>query len=385
MNILLAFDKFKDSMTAAEACGTASEVLLKMHPTWNVRMAPLTDGGEGFCEILTGAVYGDVRTLPVLGPRLNPQEAKLGFADTEKLPERVRKTLNLAGRGKLAIVEMAQASGLEHLPPAERDPWKTSSFGTGQLIGAAADAGARAILLGVGGSATQDIGLGALEAIGLEILDTSHTQMDHVTPSDWSRVGGFAGEPWPHIPSLFIACDVENPLLGPNGCTRIFGPQKGLNPDSMVQMEKLTGTLAKKLCDHFQQPHTLMAQRGAGAAGGIAFGLAAACDARILSGSDLVRDWLNLEQSVQWADYIVTGEGKFDQGSLNGKGPGALLKLATARRKPVKILAGLIDKTGALPPNVTIEPLSEQGCSLEDSIARGKYHMARRIQKVFAR
>ncbi len=385
MNILLAFDKFKDSMTAAEACHTAREVVLKMHPTWDVRSAPLTDGGEGFCEILTGQAYGELRTLPVLGPRLEPREAQIGLVAVERLPERVVRTFNLNGRGRLAVVEMAQASGLEHLSPADRDPWQTSTYGTGQLLGAAADAGACAILLGVGGSATQDIGLGALEAIGLEIHDHMHRPMDHVTPAQWPQVGGFSGEPWPHIPPLFIACDVSNPLLGPNGATQVFGPQKGLSPDTLLDLEKLSGTLAKKLCDHFAKPHTLMAQRGAGAAGGIAFGLSVACDARIIPGFELVRDWLDLEKKVQWADYIVTGEGKFDRASMQGKGPGALLQLAAAHGKAIKVVAGLIEKIPDLPPKVSIETLSEQGCSLEDSIARGKHHLTRRMQKVFAR
>ncbi len=385
MHILVAFDKFKDSMTAMEACLTAQEAILRARPTWTVTSAPLTDGGEGFCEILTKAVYGKIERVPVLGPLLEPQTAKIGFVDIGNIPEAVRKLIKLPGWGQVAVIEMAEASGLMSVPLEKRHPSNTSSYGTGQLIAHAADSGAAAIILGVGGSATVDLGLGALEAIGLELVDEDGTVMRHVTPKSWPRVMRLRGEAWPHIPPIYIACDVRNPLLGPNGAVRVYGGQKGLKPDEMPDFERSFGGLAKKLCDHTGSERTLMAEPGTGAAGGIGFGLCASCDAKMVPGFDLVAAWLDIKGKIANADYVISGEGRFDMSSLQGKGPGSVLREAERQHKPARIMAGIVEKGLDLPEKVHADSIAPTGYTKERSMAEGRKLLAKKIMEVFSK
>ena len=169
MRVLIAFDKFKDSLTAAQACGAAARALRARHPDWTLDLCPLADGGEGFAELLTAAAGGELRRRPVTGPRGESREAAFGLVEPDRIPRAAWTRLGVpelpaaAGR-KVAVVEMAAASGLALVPAAARDPWRATSRGTGELIRAAAETGAAAILLGVGGSATHDLGFGALAA-----------------------------------------------------------------------------------------------------------------------------------------------------------------------------------------------------------------------------
>jgi glycerate kinase len=283
----------------------------------------------------------------VLGPRFTPVEAQYGEVDLAKVPEPARKLLDLPTHGRLAIIEMAQASGLDLLAPGERDPWHTTSYGTGELLGHAANASARAVLLGIGGSATNDLGLGALEAIGLEFRDANGSMMKRVTPAQFENIVRLAGEPWPHIPDIRLACDVRNTLLGPNGATAIFAPQKGLPAEDHTRMERAVGTMAKKLCAHFDQPRTLMMEPGTGAAGGLSFGLRVACAARLTPGFALVSEWLRLDERVRAADLVLTGEGRFDASSLSGKTVGSVAELALRHGKKLVVLAGQVDEPAA--------------------------------------
>ncbi|MBC2595773.1 glycerate kinase [Ruficoccus amylovorans] len=385
MHILIAFDKFKDCMTASEACQIAQEVILKLHPNWQVTIAPFSDGGEGFCEILTRSAYGKIERVPVLGPQLTPQTSQIGYVDIGRLGHRVREILHLPSEGTLAVIEMAQASGLQSIPTDKRDPWIASTYGTGQLIAEAADAGAQEILLGIGGSATNDLGLGALEAIGLQLMDRDGQLIDHATPRDWPRVARLDGEIWPNIPHINIACDVENPLLGPHGATATYGPQKGMRYDDYSAFESTVSTMAKRVCSYFEQSESLMSAPGAGAAGGIGFGLQAACEARMVKGFDLVESWLQLKEKVAAADLIITGEGKFDHSSLQGKGPGSLLREAARQHKHAKIVAGLVESRLELPPKTTADSMAPEGYTRERSIAEGKKLLARKLVQIFSK
>lgn len=385
MHILIAFDKFKDCMTAPEACQIAQEVILKLHPNWQVTIAPLTDGGEGFCEILTRSVYGKIERVPVLGPQLDPQTSQIGYVEIERLGSRVREVLRLPAEGTLAVIEMAQASGLQSVPADKRDPWIASSYGTGQLIAEAADAGAMEILLGIGGSATNDLGLGALEALGLQLLDANGNLVDHGCPRDWGRVAQFGGEIWPHIPRINIACDVENPLLGPTGATATYGPQKGMRYEDFTPLEGAVSTMARRMCAYFEQPDSLMSMPGAGAAGGIGFGLMAACESRMVKGYELVESWLQLKEKVAAADLVITGEGKFDRSSLQGKGPGSIVREAVRQHKHAKIIAGLVESKMELPPKTTADVMAPAGYTKERSISEGKKLLARKLVEVFSK
>lgn len=345
MRVLIAFDKFKDALSAAEACAVAATTLRIQSPDWHLDLCPLTDGGEGFGETLTTAARGEIRTPLVTGPRGQPVKAGLGFITANNVPANATRHLALENNpsvidAPLAIVDLSSASGLALLAPSERDPWQTSTDGTGELVRLAAEAGAGTILMGVGGSATNDLGLGALAALGFKFYDGAGTDLGVPTPARWSQIQRIDRSGAKKIPPIFIACDVTNPLLGPRGATTTFGPQKGLRAADIAQLEAQAARLATLLCTTCEQPLTLAQTPGAGAAGGIAFGLMVAYGAKLVPGYALVSDWLDLPSRLQAADLILTGEGRFDLTSLEGKGPGSLVSAARRLGKPVHVFAG---------------------------------------------
>ena len=313
MRVLLAFDKFKDSLTAPQACAAAAAALRERHPDWSLDECPLADGGEGFAPILTRAAGGVPLMHEVAGPRGRPVAAGFGLVPLANIPSAARALLKIQNREpkienpQVAVIEMAAASGLALLPDDQRDPWQTTSQGTGELIAEAARRGVAAVLLGVGGSATNDLGLGALSALGLGFADESGAPLTPPAPAHWARIQRLTGTVPAELPPIFIACDVTNPLLGPQGATAVYGPQKGLLPADLAGLEHECARLGLMLCNHCGKPDALMAAPGAGAAGGIAFGLMAAAGARLLSGFDLVSAWLDLERRIAAADLkIVT-------------------------------------------------------------------------------
>ena len=348
MRVLLAFDKFKDSLTAPAACEHTAAALRATHPDWTLDLCPLADGGEGFCEILTHSAGGTVETHLVTGPRGAPTPATLGFVSLDDIPAAASALLDLprtplSRDASVAVIEMATASGLALLAPADRDPWQTHTVGTGELIRlAAARPGVAAILLGVGGSATHDLGLGALAALGLKFLSPSDDAISPPIPSAWPHLTRLTGRLPATLPPIRIACDVTNPLLGPRGAAATYGPQKGLRPADLARLDHESARLALMLCAYCGQPDALMDTPGAGAAGGISFGLMAAARAQLLPGFDLVSAWLDLERKLAAADLVITGEGRFDDTSLTGKGPGAVAARALALGKPVHVFAGAV-------------------------------------------
>lgn len=352
MRVLLAFDKFKDALSAREACEIAARALAAKHPDWRFDLCPLTDGGEGFGDILTRAAGGQRVAFKVSGPRGGLVEAPLGLVSWKKIPEAARRRLfssdapkhsSLDGDARVAVVEMAAASGLTLLPPEQRDPWQTTTLGTGQLIRAAAELQAAAILLGIGGSATNDLGLGALAALGFEFRTAAGEKIRPPVPATWERIARLEGEVFPSIPPIFIACDVANPLLGPRGCAALYGPQKGLRAEDLPRLEATATRLAAMLCAHCGQPRTLTETPGTGAAGGISFGLMTAARAKLLPGFDFVSEWFDLPRRIADADLVLTGEGRFDVGSLSGKGPGSVAAAARRLGKPAHVFAGSLD------------------------------------------
>jgi len=361
MRVLIAFDKFKDSLTAPGACEIAAEALQKKQPDWEIAQCPLTDGGEGFSAILTRASHGQIYQQTVTSPRGAPVEASFGIVTLNNIPAAARSLLDLpAGitdTASIALIEMATASGLALLNDEERDPWHTTSYGTGELINRAIELGAEAILLGVGGSATNDLGLGALNAMGISFHDQNGAAISPPTPSTWSQISALTGNLPENTPPIRIACDVDNPLLGANGAAAIYGPQKGLLVADLPRMEKASARLAALLCDQQGKPHTTMNAPGAGAAGGIAFGFMTAADARLLPGADFVAAWLDLESHLAEADLVITGEGRFDDSSLRGKGPGALASRALELNKTAHVFAGQIALT-TTPDNLHLHAIT---------------------------
>lgn len=373
MRALIAFDKFKDSLTAWEACDLTARALRDRHPDWSLDLCPLADGGEGFAEILTRSAGGKIVRHRVDGPRGAPLDAAFGLVDWEKIPPAARTLLQIENPkskiqngSRVAVIEMAAASGLALLPTDARDPWQASTIGTGQLIRAAAEAGAVGVLLGVGGSATNDLGFGTLSALGLDFLSADGKSVRPPIPAHWDRITKITGVAPRSLPPIRIACDVTNPLLGAQGAAAIYGPQKGLRPEDRKRIEHESARLALMLCSHCRQPDTLMDLPGAGAAGGLPFGLMAATGARLLPGFDLVSTWLDLEAKIAAADVIITGEGRFDQSSLSGKGPGAVAARGRALGKPVHVFAGAV--TASAQAGLSLHAITPAGTALPEAL-----------------
>ena len=393
MRALLAFDKFKDALSAPQACALAAGSLRARQPDWTLDLCPLTDGGEGFCEILTQALGGTFEAHTVTGPRGEPVVARLGFVPLALIPATARRLLDLPDSqlsalnsqlprdARVAVVEMAAASGLALLAPEARDPWLTSTTGTGELIRLAARPGVAAILLGLGGSATSDLGLGALAALGLNFVSATGELIDPPSPSRWPEITRLDGRLPADLPPLRIACDVANPLLGPNGAAAIYGPQKGLRPADLRRLDNEAARLALLLCTHSAKPDALMDVPGAGAAGGISFGLMAAASAQLISGFDLVSAWLDLDSRLAAADLVLTGEGRFDASSLSGKGPGALAARAAALGKPVHVFAGAI--TAAPVPGLTLHAITPPGTPLPAALRAAATNLTATVDRTF--
>lgn len=382
MHILAAFDKFKDAMSADRACDAAlAGALEALGEPLALTRAPLTDGGEGFCPILTDAAGGHMEYHTVCGPLGEEVDAPLGWIDLGLLPESARKFLG-AKNGRLAIIEMASVAGLEQVPAAQRHPGHCTTRGVGELIRIAVAEEASAILLGIGGSATSDLGLGALEALGLEFCPSGQ-----VTPAQWGLIEEITGKIEIDVPPIYIACDVDNPLLGQKGAAAVYGPQKGLSREEIEPFDDASARIAKKLCTFFNQPETLIKVPGSGAAGGIGFGLKAAFGAEYVPGFELVTAWLDLSTKIQEADLVLTGEGKFDQSSLAGKGPYALLAAAYSSDTAAILLAGLAEGDAAQTvcgrfPGTAVYSITPEGTPLSQALQSAPEFLKQKVAEV---
>jgi len=386
MRVLLAFDKFKGSLTAPQACAAAAAALRAARGGWELDLCPLADGGDGFAEILTTGAGGALAHEQVSGPRGGSVRAHLGLVPAENIPAAARALLGLpalpAG-ARVALVELAQASGLALLAPERRDPWHATTLGTGELVRAAAGRhGAAAVVLGVGGSATSDLGLGALAALGLEFCTEVGEGIFPPAPARWDALARVGGKISAALPPLRVACDVDNPLLGPRGAAAVFGPQKGLRAEDVRRLDHAAARVALLLCAHAGRPDALMDAPGAGAAGGIAFGLMAAAGAELVPGSELVAAWLGLDARLAAADLIITGEGRFDASSLGGKGPGAVVARARALGKPVHVFAGAADPAAA--GAVTgLHVITPPGMPEPDALRAAAENLTRAVRRAF--
>jgi glycerate 2-kinase len=369
MRVLAAFDKFRDSISASEACDIAARAIGSARV--EIDLCPLSDGGEGFAEILTRAAGGSMESIRVTGPRGGEVSAGIGRVSLNGIPIDARHLLGdaVSGReGSVAVIEMAASSGLALLAPEMRDPLRASSAGTGQLIRAAVGGGVSVILLGVGGSATSDLGLGALEALGVGFSDPSGAGLGAVAPADWPKLRQIVGKVAGPMPPIVIACDVDNPLLGPRGAVAVYGPQKGLRPGDAAALEAESRRISDLMCSHFGKPASLAELPGAGAAGGITFGLMVAAGAVLAPGFELVAAWLDLDRRIQAADIIVTGEGRFDDSSLSGKGPGAVVRRALALGKTVHVFTGNVSLSRDI-PGMSAHSITPAGVPLEQALA----------------
>lgn len=344
MRILGAFDKFKDSFGAEEACSLLLRSVEESSLDHPVIFCPLTDGGEGFVDTLARGHAVEKIETPVRNSLARRKPAHVHLFSIADLSDRVRSLLALPKEGKLAVLEMASACPLSELSQKERNALNTTTLGVGDLLLAAKSAQADVILLGIGGSSTNDAGIGALRSLGLELLDQSGRSLDSCAPKDWPSVHSIDASSLKSLPRIVIACDVENPLLGIDGATRRFGPQKGLVHEQVEKMEDAMRSMVRRLSEIQQRANSLAEEPGAGAAGGLGFGLSLFYEVNLVSGFELVAEWLDLERKVLQSDLIVTGEGKLDPSSLFGKGPIQLLRMAERAEKPSLFLCASMDR-----------------------------------------
>ncbi len=329
MRILVAPQEFKGTLTAVQAASAIRDALAGVLGSVQLDVAPLSDGGAGFVDALLSASPGEPRQSLVEDPLGRPVTARWG----------------VIGGGRTAVLEMAAASGLSLLAGPERDPRRTSTFGTGELIRAALDAKCEQILLGVGGSATNDGGTGAAAALGVGFLDAHRQPLPRggAALARLERIDLAGREPRLDRAQLWVAADVNNPLLGPTGASSVYGPQKGATAQMISELDGALARLAQVTLRQIGRDFANLA--GAGAAGGLAFGMLAFCGAKLRSGFELVCHELSLEQRVQRADLVLTGEGRLDRQSSYGKGPGSLAALAKRHGKRTVIFAGRVDPT----------------------------------------
>ncbi len=320
MHVLIACDSFKDALDAENVCHAIARGLKRAHPGIGVTEMPLSDGGEGVLDILRKALALKSLSLEVCDPLGRPVQASYG----------------ISADGTTTLVEMATASGLQLLTQAERNPLLTSTFGTGQLLADARARGARTALLAIGGSATNDAGIGMAAALGWQFLDAGGAA---VKPNGGGlqRIAKIVPPPQKLFDKVEVLCDVTNPLFGPNGAAWIYGPQKGGNQESLTHLDQGLRHIAALVAGQLGKPG-LADVPGAGAAGGLGFGGMAFLDATLKRGIEMVLDLVGFDAAVRQADLVITGEGHIDGQSLQGK----LIQGVCARagKTPVVALCG---------------------------------------------
>ena len=376
MRILAAFDKFKDSFSAEKACEIVGQASLEIDFQSEVTPCPLTDGGDGFVSILGSCVKGDFIDRIARDSLGVGKQVSFSIVNISELSKDVRNSLELPETGKLAILEMASVCGLQDLDLAQRDPWKTSTVGIGDLLLSSKDCGADFILLGIGGSSTNDMGIGALTSLGLKVTDKKGGEVLLPSPEFWNEVSKIEVTKMKSLPPILIACDVDNTLLGPAGATHQFGSQKGLINDRVEELEEQMVKMTARLSHCFPKAPLKTKDPGSGAAGGIGYGLSLAYDVKFVRGFELVSKWLNIEQAVTRSDLVLCGEGRFDQTSLGGKGPFEILRLAQKHKKPTVLVCGsieteIIEQLKSSFPLLSCSVLADPSVKLEQNLLQG--------------
>ncbi|MGC1333306.1 glycerate kinase [Pseudomonas sp.] len=326
MKIVIAPDSFKDSLSAAGVAAAIAEGLALALPDAQLVQCPMADGGEGTMEAILAACDGELRSLTVEGPLGAPVQARWGWlADSAT-----------------AIIEMAEASGLQLVPVQQRDACTSSTYGTGELIRAALDAGALRVILAIGGSATNDAGTGMLRALGVELFgaDEQPLAKGGLALAQLARVVLDGLDPRLAGVRFEVAADVDNPLCGPHGASHVFGPQKGASPAQVLQLDAALDHFADRSAEALG--HDLRESPGAGAAGGMGFAAKAFLGATFRPGVQVVAELTGLEQALHGANLVITGEGRFDAQTLRGKTPFGVARAAAAQNVPVLVIAGTL-------------------------------------------
>ncbi|MFY0759521.1 glycerate kinase [Metabacillus dongyingensis] len=347
MKIVIAPDSFKESMTALEVCEAAERGLRRSLPEVQTVKIPMADGGEGTVQALVDATNGTFTSLTVTGPLGLPVEAEYGWL----------------GDQLTAVIEMASASGLHLVPPERRNPLMTTTAGTGELIKDAVQKGAKHLIIGIGGSATNDGGMGMAQALGVKFLDSEGAELSYGGGALSKLAKIDASKMMKELSGVTIdvACDVDNPLTGPTGASTIFGPQKGATDETVAVLDRNLSHYASLILK--ETGRDVEKIEGSGAAGGLGAGLLAFLNAKLKRGVDIVIETVKLEQHMAEADLVITGEGRIDGQTIHGKTPVGVSKTAKKLNIPVIAIAGSIGDG--------YEKVHEEGISSVFSIVPG--------------
>ncbi len=369
MRILIAPQEFKGSLSAVEAADCFASAVRAARPDAEIDLAPIADGGPGTVQAIVRAARGRVSIARVSGPLGAPVDARWGRIDD----------------GRTAVIEMAAAAGLTLLRPNQLDPRRAATHGVGELIAHALDAQPERILIGVGGSATNDGGAGAATALGARMLDDGGSALPpggaalaRLARIDASGLDGRLAST-----RIEVLCDVQNPLLGPNGASAVYGPQKGADAQTIAELDRALANYAAML--ERDLGVSVAGLPGAGAAGGLPAALAAFCGARLVSGFDTVAAAIGLPERAARADLVLTGEGRLDTQSAWGKSVAGVALLAQAAGKPCAAICGLIEGGGRLPGLTDHEQAAPPGMTVEAAMQQAEALLRAAVERVLRR
>lgn len=369
MKIIIAPDSFKESLTALEVAEAIETGFKRIFPHAEYVKVPMADGGEGTVQSLVDATQGELIQTEVTAP----------------LGNKVMATWGLSGDKQTAIIEMAAASGLHLVPLNQRNPLLTTSFGTGELIRAALDFGVNKIILGIGGSATNDGGVGMLQALGIRCLDHQGQEIGFGGKklANIQQIDLSALDPRLQQVEIEVACDVTNPLCGDNGASAIFGPQKGANAEMVKQLDQALAHFAQQV--KAQLDLNIRDQAGAGAAGGMGGGVLLLPKVQLKSGVNIVLDTVQLSDKLQDADLVITGEGRMDGQTAQGKTPVGVALAAKTANKPVIAIVGCLREDYEVVYDKGIDavfPIIRQLDNLENTLKNGRENLISCAQNV---
>ena len=327
MKVIIAIDSFKGSLTSTEAGKAVEESILQIHPDWQTDIIPIADGGEGMLTVMLNAAQGKRQTLWAHNPCMKLTQTEYG----------------ISADGTTAFIEMATISGLPLIREEQRNPMKTTSYGTGELIRDALEKGCTRFIIGIGGSATNDAGTGMLQALGFRFLNEKGELLGHGGEilSEISSIDTSGVNPLLKNAHFTVACDVKNPFYGPEGAANVFARQKGADDTMISVLDKGMRSFAQVI--QKETGRDIAHIPGCGAAGGMGGGMMAFLQAELKSGADLLLDISLFKERATDADLIITGEGRIDKQSLMGKIPGKILEKGKELGIPVMILAGCVE------------------------------------------
>lgn len=372
MKVVVAIDSLKGSLSSLEAGHAVSEGIHRVFPEAEVIVRPLSDGGEGTVEALTSGMSGSIQKTTVTGPLGRPVEAVYGI-----LPE-----------SNTAIMEMSAAAGITLVNERERNPLNTTTYGVGEMIRDAIDKGCRHFIMGIGGSATNDGGIGMLQALGYGILDKEGRQVSFGAKGlkEINKITDDSVIPELKDCSFRVACDVTNTLCGEQGCSAVFGPQKGATSAMIEQMDKWLAHYAALTGEKY--PRANRNQAGTGAAGGLGFAFLSYTNAVLESGIRIILEETKLEEYIKTADIVVTGEGRLDAQTVMGKAPIGVAEIAKKYGKKVIAFCGCVTEEAVECNNHGIDayfPILRNVVSLEEAMDSGNAgkNMAETVEQVF--